>query len=427
MSAKRSTIALGTTPPLYDMSTIPVLRDKKILLGVTGSIAAYKAADLASKLTQAGAQVDVILTEAATKFITPLTFQSVTGRKAYADLWGDDAHVIHVGLGESADLLVIAPATADVIAKLAHGLANDLLTVTALAARCPVMIAPAMDVGMFEHPATQANLKVLVERGITVIGPAEGRMASGLMGKGRLVEPVELLGHIRLMVSRGGPFTGRKFVVTAGGTQEAIDPVRFISNHSSGKQGFAMAQAALDRGADVTLIAGPNSLPPIVGVKLANVRSAADMADAVLKACVDADALVMAAAVADFRPEAEAEQKIKRGVLEVYDLRLTKTVDILMAVAEQRERTGKPTLTVGFAAETQNLIDNAREKVFKKKLSLIVANDVSAADSGFLVDTNRVTIVDAGGGAAELPLMSKADVAEAVCERIERLLASKGW
>ncbi|MEK7310619.1 MAG: bifunctional phosphopantothenoylcysteine decarboxylase/phosphopantothenate--cysteine ligase CoaBC [Chloroflexota bacterium] len=409
------------------MSTIPVLRDQKILLGVTGSIAAYKAADLASKLTQAGAQVDVILTEAATKFITPLTFQSVTGRKAYADLWGDDAHVIHVGLGESADLLVIAPATADVIAKMAHGLANDLLTVTALAARCPIMIAPAMDVGMFEHPATQANLKVLVERGVTVIGPAEGRMASGLMGKGRLVEPVELLGHIRLMVSRGGPFTGRKFVVTAGGTQEAIDPVRFISNHSSGKQGFAMAQAALDRGADVTLIAGPNSLPPIVGVKLVNVRSAAEMADAVLKACVDADALVMAAAVADFRPEAEAEQKIKRGALDVYDLRLTKTVDILMAVAEQRERTGKPTLTVGFAAETQNLIDNAREKLFKKKLSLIVANDVSAADSGFLVDTNQVTIVDAGGGAAELPLMSKADVAEAVCERIERLLASKGW
>ena len=409
------------------MTPVSIFREKRILLGVTGSIAAYKAADLASQLTQAGAQVDVILTEAATKFITPLTFQSVTGRKAYADLWGDDAHVIHVGLGESADLLVIAPATADVIAKMAHGLANDLLTVTALAARCLIMIAPAMDVGMFEHPATQANLKVLVERGITVIGPAEGRMASGLMGKGRLVEPVELLGHIRLMVSRGGPFTGRKFVVTAGGTQEAIDPVRFVSNHSSGKQGFAMAQAALDRGADVTLIAGPNSLPPIVGVKLVNVRSAAEMADAVLKACVDADALVMAAAVADFRPEAEAEQKIKRGALEVYDLRLTKTVDILMAVAEQRERTGKPTLTVGFAAETQNLIDNAREKVFKKKLSLIVANDVSAADSGFLVDTNRVTIVDAGGGAAELPLMSKADVAEAVCERIERLLASKGW
>lgn len=409
------------------MTPVPIFREKRILLGVTGSIAAYKAADLASKLTQAGAQVDVILTEAATKFITPLTFQSVTGRKAYADLWGDDAHVIHVGLGESADLLVIAPATADVIAKMAHGLANDLLTVTALAARCPIMIAPAMDVGMFEHPATQANLKVLVERGVTVIGPAEGRMASGLMGKGRLVEPVELLGHIRLMVSRGGPFTGRKFVVTAGGTQEAIDPVRFISNHSSGKQGFAMAQAALDRGADVTLIAGPNSLPPIVGVKLVNVRSAAEMADAVLKACVDADALVMAAAVADFRPEAEAEQKIKRGALDVYDLRLTKTVDILMAVAEQRERTGKPTLTVGFAAETQNLIDNAREKLFKKKLSLIVANDVSAADSGFLVDTNQVTIVDAGGGAAELPLMSKADVAEAVCERIERLLASKGW
>lgn len=404
-----------------------LLKDKRILLGVAGSIAAYKAADLASKLAQAGAQVDVVLTEAATKFVTPLTFQSLTGRKAYTDLWGDEAHVIHVGLGEAADLLVVAPATADVIAKMAHGLANDLLTVAALAARCPILVAPAMDGGMFAHPATQANLKTLVERGVTVIGPAEGRMASGLTGKGRLVEPAELLGHIRFALSRGGPFAGRKFVVTAGGTQETIDPVRFISNYSSGKQGFAMAQAALDRGADVTLIAGPGSLPPIVGVNLVNVRSAAEMAEAVLTATADADALVMAAAVADFRPETESGQKIKRGALDGYDLKLTKTVDILAAVADRRERTGRPTITVGFAAETQNLLENAREKALRKKLSLIVANDVSAPDSGFFVDTNRVTIIDAGGGASELPLMSKAEVAEAVCERIERLLASKGW
>ncbi|HLF00499.1 MAG TPA: bifunctional phosphopantothenoylcysteine decarboxylase/phosphopantothenate--cysteine ligase CoaBC [Anaerolineales bacterium] len=406
---------------------IRLFKDKHILLGVTGSIAAYKSADLASKLTQAGAHVTTILTDAATKFVAPLTFQSLTGHKAYTNLWGDDAHVIHVGLGESAHLLVIAPATADVIAKLAHGQADDLLTVSALAARCPTLIAPAMDGGMYDHPATQANLKTLLERGAIIVGPAEGRMASGLMGKGRMAEPGELLGHIRHALSRGGPFAGRKVVVTAGGTQEAIDPVRFISNHSSGKQGYALAQAALDRGAAVTLIAGPNALPPIVGVKLINVRSAAEMGAAVLKECAEADALIMAAAVADFRPETEADQKIKRGALDGYTLQLTKTIDILAAVAEQKARAGKPTITVGFAAETQNLVENAREKVFKKKLSLIVANNVAEPDSGFFVDTNRVTIVDAGGGASELPVMSKAEVAEAVCERIERLLAKKGW
>jgi phosphopantothenoylcysteine decarboxylase / phosphopantothenate---cysteine ligase len=404
-----------------------LLHDKRIVLGVTGSIAAYKAADLASKLTQAGARVDVVLTRAAAKFITPLTFQSVTGRKAYDDLWGDEAHVVHVGLGETADLLAIAPATADLMARLAHGLADDLLTTTALAARCPVLIAPAMDGAMFSSPATQANLKTLIERGLIVVGPAEGRMASGQSGKGRMVEPLELFGHIRLALSRRGPFAGKKFVITAGGTQESIDPVRFISNHSSGKQGFALAQAALDRGGNVVLITGPTPLPTPVGAERVDVRSAADMAQAVLEACREADVLIMAAAVADFRPETESGQKIKRGALESYDLRLTKTEDILMAVAQQKERTGRPKFTVGFAAETQNVVENAREKVFKKKLSLIVANDVSSPDSGFLVDTNRVIIVDASGGASELPLMSKAEVAEAICERIERMLASRGW
>jgi phosphopantothenoylcysteine decarboxylase/phosphopantothenate--cysteine ligase len=403
---------------------IAIFKNKRILLGVTGSIAAYKAADLASKLTQAGAQVDVILTEAATRFVTPLTFQSVTGRKAFTNLWGDDAHIIHVGLAESADLLLIAPATADTIAKLANGLADNLLTVTALAARCPILIAPAMDGGMFEHPATQANLRALSARGAIVVGPAEGRMASGLAGKGRMVEPGDLVGHIRLTLARqaGGPLAGRRVIVTAGGTQEAIDPVRFVSNHSSGKQGFAMAQAALDRGASVTLITGPNTLPTPTGAERVDARSAAEMAEAVLTVSTEADVLIMAAAVADFRPETEAEQKIKRGGLDDYSLKLTKTIDILAAVAERKAQTGKPTITVGFAAETQNLIENAREKVLKKKLSLIVANDVTAKDAGFFVDTNRVTIIDAGGGAQTLPLMSKAEVAEAVCERVERLL-----
>jgi len=409
------------------MTPIRIFQDKQILLGVTGSIAAYKAADLASKLAQTGARVDAILTQAATQFVSPLTFKSVTGRQAYSDLWGAEAPIVHVGLGESADLLVIAPATADIIAKLAHGLADDLLTVTALAASCPILIAPAMDGGMYEHPATQANLKILMDRGVTVIGPVEGRMASGLTGKGRLTEPAELLGHIRHALGQGGPFSNWKVVVTAGGTQEAIDPVRFISNHSSGKQGYALAQATLDRGANVTLIAGQTALSSIVGVNEIKIHSAAEMAEAVLREVADADVLIMAAAVADFRPETEADQKIKRGGLDGYDLRLTKTTDILQAVAEQKERIGRPRVTVGFAAETQNLVENAREKLTKKKLSLIVANDVTAPDSGFFADTNRITIVGAGGGVSELPLMSKAEVAEAVCERIEQLLVNKGW
>src|SRR5512143_942978 len=243
-----------------------ILADKHILLGVTGSIAAYKAVELASKLTQSGSQVDVILTPSAEKFVTALTFQSVTGRKAFteADLWGGQAHVLHVGLGHSADLLAIAPATANTIAKLAHGLADNLLTVTALASQCPLLIAPAMDVGIFSNAATQENVRLLTSRGATFAGPAEGRMASGLTGLGRFVEPAELLGHIRLILGRNGPLAGRKVVVTAGGTQEPLDPVRVLTNRSSGKQGYALAQAAVDAGASVVLITTPTSLTPPV-------------------------------------------------------------------------------------------------------------------------------------------------------------------
>jgi phosphopantothenoylcysteine decarboxylase/phosphopantothenate--cysteine ligase len=411
------------------MDPIPLLREKRIVLGVTGSIAAYKAADLASKLTQAGALVDVVLTEAAARFVTPLTFQSVTGRPAHTDLWAAsaEAHIAHVALGEQAHLMVIAPASAGTIAKLAHGLADNLLTVTALAARCPVLLAPAMDGGMFEHPATQANLKTLQERGVTLLGPAEGRMASGLVGRGRLLEPDEMLGHIRLALARGGSLAGRRVVISAGGTHEPIDPVRFISNRSSGKQGYALAQVALDRGAEVTLVAGPTALPTPAGARLVGVQTADAMAQAVLAASAEADVLLMAAAVADFRPAQAADHKIKKTALP--EIRLEKTVDILTAVAEARDQSParRPTVIVGFAAESQNLIENARDKVLRKRLSMIVANDISASDAGFAVDTNRVTLIDEGGGIEELPLLTKLQVAEAVLARVEKLLGRQTW
>jgi phosphopantothenoylcysteine decarboxylase/phosphopantothenate--cysteine ligase len=402
------------------MDVIPVLRGKRILLGVSGSIAAYKAAELASRLTQAGARVDAILTAAASRFVTPLTFQSLTGRPAPADLWSEDAHVLHVGLADGADLLLIAPATADILAKLAHGLADDLLTVTALAARCPLLIAPAMDAGMFEHPAVQANLTALLARDATVIGPAGGRMASGLTGRGRMLEPEEILGHVRRAAGRSGPLAGRHVVVTAGGTEEPIDPVRSLSNRSSGKQGFAVAQAALDRGANVTLVAAPCSLPTPVGASRIDVSTAHEMAHAVLEASAGADALVMAAAVADFRPARPADHKLKKDAgLPV--LELERTTDILRAVAEVRARTGRPACVVGFAAETGDLLANARKKLQEKRLSLVVANDVSKPDAGFGADTNRVTLIDSAG-ADELPLLSKAEVAERILDRVGALL-----
>jgi phosphopantothenoylcysteine decarboxylase/phosphopantothenate--cysteine ligase len=408
-------------------SHIPLLDNRRVVLGVTGSIAAYKAVDLASRLTQAGALVDVILTEAAQKFVSPLTFRSVTGRPAYtdADLWGQEAHILHVGLAEDTELLVIAPATANTLAKLASGQADSLLTVSALTARCPLVLAPAMDTGMFEHPATQANLETLRQRGAYIAGPAEGRMASGLVGLGRMLEPAELLGHIRLALGRGGPLGGRKIVVTAGGTQEPIDPVRAIVNRSSGKQGFALAQAALDRGAAVQLVSGPTHLETPVGAERIEVTTAEEMRAAVLVAAAGADALLMAAAVADFRPSKAVPEKIKRG-RGTPEVRFEPTVDILGEVMAQREKSGRPAVVVGFAAESQDLRTNARTKLQAKGLSLIVANDITDPNAGFAVDTNRVTLIDASGTLQELPLMSKAEVAEAVLQRVVRMLGDLG-
>lgn len=399
------------------------LADKNILLGITGSIAAYKAAELASKLSQAGAVVDVILTGAALEFITRLTFQSVTGRRAYtdADLWGPEGHVRHIGLAKEADLLVIAPATANSIAKLANGIADNLLALSALAAGCPLLIAPAMDGGMFAHPATQANLNTLRQRGALIIGPAEGHLASGLAGPGRMVEAAELLGQIRWKLAQGGPLSGRKVVVTAGGTQEPIDPVRFIANRSSGKQGIALVQAALDLGAEVTLIAAPTPLPTPVGARRVAVETAEEMREAVIKEIEEAAALLMAAAVADFRPAGPAKEKIKRksGVPEI---KLETTPDILAQVAKLKSKGEFSGIVVGFAAESQELLENARDKMQSRQLDLIVANDITAKDAGFAVDTNRVTLLDAAGNRQELPLMSKTEVAERVLGQVVRLL-----
>jgi phosphopantothenoylcysteine decarboxylase/phosphopantothenate--cysteine ligase len=398
-----------------------VLSNKHIVLGVTGSIAGYKAADLASKLAQAGAQVDVILTGAGEKFITPLTFQSVTGRRAYtdSDLWGNESHILHVSFGRTADLLVIAPCTADTIAKLAHGLADNLLTVSALAATCPLVIAPAMDGGMFTHPATQENLAKLKERGAVIIGPAEGHLASGLTGTGRMVEPTEIIGHIRIVLGKKGILAGKKVVVTAGGTQEALDPVRVITNHSSGKQGYALSQAALDSGADVCLITAPTALTPPVGACVVKVNSAEDMLNAVL--AESADALIMAAAVADFTPKVAAKDKMKKrdGIPQV---ELTAAPDILGTVASSPLSAKRFNVVVGFAAESRDLLENASEKLKSKKLDMIVANDISATDAGFAVETNRVTLLFANGIKENLPLMSKTEVAEKIIEYTSKLL-----
>jgi len=412
---------------------ITLLENKRIILGVTGSIAVYKAVDLASKLTQAGALVDVIMTEAAMQFVTPLTFQSVTGRPVYTTMWMNDSsgglptHVAHVGLGEEADLFIIAPITANTIAKLAHGLADDLLSVTVLAARCPLIIAPAMDGGMYAHPATQANLRILQERGVIVIEPEEGRFASGFIGKGRFPETPALIGRVRQVLGRDGVLARRHIVVTAGGTREPIDPVRYITNRSSGKQGYAVAQAALDAGADVTLITTTHDLPVPEGARVIPVGTAEEMLQAVV-ACVDgADALIMAAAVADFRPAVTATQKIKKSddPNEGIQLSLSRNSDILLAVKARRVETGWPRVVVGFTAESQDLLANAQSKLARKGLDLNVANDITAPDAGFEVDTNRVILLDAGGGQQELGLMSKAQVGEILIQRVADLLSEK--
>jgi len=398
-----------------------MLRGRCIALGITGSIAAYKAADLASKLTQAGALVDVMMTEPATRFLTPLTLRSLTGRAVFLDMFDVNSELAeeHVELARRADLVIVAPASATTVARLAQGLADDVVSLTVLATAAPVLLAPAMDNQMYENAATQANLQTLRERGYVIVGPAEGRLASGRTGLGRLADTETLLGALKQTLGRRlGDLVGRRVVVTAGGTREPIDPVRFISNYSTGKMGYALAEAARDRGADVTLVTTPTALACPYGVALVPVETVSQMRAAVLAACEGADALIMAAAVSDYRPAQTAPQKVKKGPERV-TLELEKTPDV---VAEAPASVIK----VGFAAETDNLVEHARAKLSAKGLDLIVANDVTAPGAGFAVDTNQVTIIDRSGAAEELPLLPKYDVAHRVLDRVMALLGGRG-
>jgi len=388
-------------------------KNKTIIMGVTGSIAAYKAADLASRFTGNGFRVDVIMTGSAQNFISPLTFRNITGRPVVTTMWDIDSEfsVEHVALAEAADIVLIAPATANIIAKIACGMADDMLSCTVLATRAPVVIAPAMNDNMWANSVTQENAAKLIKRGFTFAGPAHGRLASGKLGLGRLTGLDEIYGITLQVLGRKGDLAGKNIVVTAGGTQEPVDPVRCLTNRSSGKMGYAIAEAARNRGAQVTLISAPTALPHPPGIKVIDVNTAEEMLKAVQSAVKGADALVMAAAVADFRSVTTAGKKIKRADLADLTLELEKTPDILAQVKGDFIR-------VGFAAESHDVIANARDKVKRKGLDLIVANDITEKDCGFGTETNRVTIIDSKGKAEELPLLPKGEVADMILDRI---------
>ena len=384
------------------------LQGKCVLLGITGGIAAYKMANVASGLRKAGATVHVIMTENATKFITPLTFETLTNNRCVVDTFARDFQydVKHISLAKAADLILIAPATANVIAKLANGLADDMLTTTVLAARCKKLVAPAMNTAMLENPITQDNLAKLKKYGFGIIEPAVGMLACKDVGSGKLPEPETLLDCIAMELAREKDMAGLHVTVTAGPTQEALDPVRYLTNHSTGRMGYAIAREAMLRGADVTLISGPTALKPVSGVKTVDVVSAKDMFEAVQAALPETDILVKAAAVADYRPANVADDKIKKRDGDMA-IPLERTDDILGWVAEHRH----PGLFVcGFSMETRNMIENSRKKLDRKHLDMIAANNLKVAGAGFGVDTNVVTILTADG-IQELPLMGKDQVA----------------
>ncbi len=390
------------------------LEGRTVALGVSGSIACYRAPYLASKLVQHGARVDVVMTEAAAKFVTPLAFGSITHRPVVTDIFDPQTEmgIDHVAIAERSDVVVVAPATAHAMARIAHGLADDALTTTVLATRAPVVVCPAMDGHMYDNPATQENAATLRSRGITVAGPATGRLASGMYGPGRMLEPAEIIDHVRAVLGRDGDLAGRKVVATAGGTRELIDPVRFISNRSSGKMGHAAAEAARDRGASAVLVTASTTLPDPVGVSVVRVESAIDMRDAVMRECEDAEVLVMAAAVADWRPAEPSERKLKKGSAKTSSLELARTPDVVAGV-----RT-KGLIKVGFAAETDDVERNARAKIQQKGLHFIAANDVTAAGSGFGADSNRVVLIDREGRAERLDMLSKYEVAHRILDKV---------
>jgi phosphopantothenoylcysteine decarboxylase/phosphopantothenate--cysteine ligase len=399
---------------------IPVLQGKHVVLGVTGSIACYKAVDLASKLTQAGALVDVVMTEDACRFVAPLAFGSITHRPVTTSLFDphSELSVEHVALADRADILTVAPATANTLAKMSLGLTDNALVATYAATAAPVLVAPAMDGHMYENAAIQENLSRLKARGVCVVGPDSGYLASGKVGAGRMSDPEEILGHVRAMLGRDGALAGKRVVVSAGGTREPLDPVRIITNRSTGKMGHALAEAARDMGASVTLVSASETLKAPPAVETVRVQTALEMQQAIEAACRGADALIMAAAVSDYRAAASSPHKLKKTGQPV-SVTMVQNPDILAGIEG-------PSVRVGFAAESQDLLENARGKLLAKRLDMIVANDITEADSGFGVDTNRAVILTADGEVQRLPLTSKQELAHRVLEFVEGLLTAKG-
>lgn len=399
-----------------------MLIDKKVLLCVTGGIAVYKAAALTSKLTQEGAHVKVIMSESARKFVTPLTFQALSRNDVYTDTFDekDSSVIAHIDLADWADIILLAPATANVIGKVANGIADDMITTTLLATEAPVWVAPAMNVHMYAHPAVQKNMETLRSFGYQFIEPGEGYLACGYVGKGRLEEPETIVEHLNRYFgerkSQKQPLKGKKYLITAGPTREAIDPVRYVTNHSSGKMGYALAEEAIEMGAEVTLITGPVNLTPPLKARVIPVESAADMYDAVFDQFDSSDVVIMTAAVADYKPKIYHAQKMKKQPGENV-IEFERTKDILKELGENKTHQ----ILVGFAAETNNVEEYARGKLVKKNADMIVANNVTVAGAGFGTDTNIVAIYDKDGSAIELPKMSKADIAKSILAEVSRM------
>lgn len=395
------------------------MKDKNILLGITGGIAAYKAAALTSLLTKKGANVQVIMTHSATKFITPLTLQTLSKNRVLIDTFDEDEPkaVSHIDAADNADLVIIAPASANIIGKFAHGIADDMLSTTLLAVKSPIFIAPAMNVNMYESLPVQANMKLLAERGVQFIEPNEGMLACGYVGKGRMAEPEEIVERLEEYFSQSQLFKGKKLLITAGATREAIDPVRYITNRSSGKMGYAIAEAAISQGAEVILVSGMTNLNPPQGAKVIYAESAEAMYQAVMSSVAWADIIIKAAAVADYRPKEIFEQKFKKSDAN-WTIELERTKDIAYEIGKVKR---EDQLLIGFAAETENLVESAMRKIKKKNLDMIVANNVATEGAGFDVDTNIVTLISKEGKMTELPLMSKRELAKNILAEINKL------
>lgn len=396
-------------------------KGKFIVVGVTGGIAAYKAAEITSRLRQLGADVQVVMTRSATEFVAPLTFRTLSGNPVLTGMFTEPVvwETPHIALAERADAILIAPATANIIGKIASGIADDLLTAVVMATKAPVLLAPAMNSGMYTNPILQQNLNRLRELGYHVVEPDEGFLACGSTGKGRLPDPEVIIQALRGLFYKKD-LAGRTLLVTAGPTQEAIDPVRYITNHASGRMGYAVAEAARDRGARVILVSGPTALSPPAGIEMVSVVSARDMYQAVLDRFADADVVVKAAAVGDYRPAAVHKEKLKKKA-DPLVLNLERNPDILAELGRRKSRQ----ILVGFAAETTDLLENARNKLMTKNLDLIVANDVTRPGSGFASETNSVTLLDRTGAAEQIPLQAKNEIAHLILDRVAALLAKK--